>query len=233
SASATAPIVGYEALIRWQPQGTSDFMSPADFIPLAEESDLISQLGNWVFRTVCEQLSQWHRACPSRPVPFVSVNFSARHLQGEQFVQQIYAVLQQTQVQPSWLKFEITESLLIQDTQLIMNTLAQLRHRGIQISIDDFGTGYSSLSYLKQLPVDTLKIDRAFIQDMESDRENLKIVEAIVQLAQALQLDVVAEGIETGWQAQQLIEFGCTHGQGYWFSQPLDSQAAWGLLEEN
>ena len=136
-------------------------------------------------------------------------------------------------MQPSWLKFEITESLLIQDTQLIMNTLAQLRHRGIQISIDDFGTGYSSLSYLKQLPVDTLKIDRAFIQDMESDHDNLKIVEAIVQLAQALQLDIVAEGIETGWQAQQLIEFGCTHGQGYWFSQPLDNQAAWGLLQEN
>ncbi|MDV3352284.1 EAL domain-containing protein [Leptothoe sp. LEGE 181152] len=221
SASAAAPVEGYEALVRWQPEGTSDFMSPADFIPLAEESDLISQLGNWTFYKVCEQLSQWHQENPSKPVPFVSVNFSVRHLQGEQFAQQIYDVLQQTQAQPAWFKFEITENLLIGDPQPVLATLARLRHWGIQISIDDFGTGYSSLSYLKQLPVDTLKIDRAFIKDMESDSDNLKIVEAIVQLAQVLKLDVVAEGIETEWQAQQLVNLGCTHGQGYWFSPPL------------
>ncbi|MEA5464215.1 two-component system response regulator [Leptothoe sp. PORK10 BA2] len=230
SPTTAAPIVGYEALVRWQPEGTSDFLSPADFIPLAEESDLISQLGNWVFRTVCEQLSQWHRAYPLQKIPFVSVNFSVRHLQGEQFVQQIDTVLKQTQVQPAWLKFEITENLLIGDTQAVFETLAQLRRWGIQISIDDFGTGYSSLSYLKQLPVDTLKIDRAFIKDMKSDRDNLKIVEAIVQLAQVLDLDVVAEGIETEWQAQQLINLGCSYGQGYLFSQPLDRIAAWNLL---
>ena len=230
-ASAEAPIVGYEALVRWQPEGTSDFMSPADFIPLAEESDLILQLGNWTFRTVCEQLSQWHQAYPCRPVPFVSVNFSVRHLQGEHFAQQIYTVLQQTQAQPAWLKFEITETLLIGDAQPVLETLAQLRRWGIQISIDDFGTGYSSLSYLKQLPVDTLKIDRAFIKDIKSDADTLKIVEAIVQLAQVLNLDVVAEGIETEWQAQQLVKLGCTYGQGYWFSPPLDSEVAWKLLE--
>ncbi len=230
SMSTAAPIVGYEALVRWQPEGTSDFLSPADFIPLAEESDLISQLGNWVFRTVCEQLSQWHQTCPLQQFPFVSVNFSVRHLQGEKFLQQIESVLQQTQVQPAWLKFEITENLFIGDTQPIFETLAQLRRWGIQISIDDFGTGYSSLSYLKQLPVDTLKIDRAFIKDMKSDCDNLNIVKAIVQLAQVLNLDVVAEGIETAWQAQQLINLGCSHGQGYLFSQPLDSIAAWNLL---
>ena len=233
SASASAPIVGYEALVRWQPEGTSDFLSPADFIPLAEETDLISQLGNWVFQKVCEQLSQWHRAYPSKPVPFVSVNFSVQHLQGEQFAQQIYTVLQQTQAQPSWLKFEITENLLIGDTQPVLKTLAQLRQSGVEISIDDFGTGYSSLSYLKQLPVDTLKIDRAFIKDMKSDDDNLKIVEAIVQLAQALKLEVVAEGIETEWQAQQLVNLGCTYGQGYWFSPPLDSETAWSLLNQS
>lgn len=233
SASASAPIVGYEALVRWQPEGTSDFLSPADFIPLAEETDLISQLGNWVFQKVCEQLSQWHRAYPSKPVPFVSVNFSVQHLQGEQFAQQIYTVLQQTQAQPSWLKFEITENLLIGDTQPVLETLAQLRQSGVEISIDDFGTGYSSLSYLKQLPVDTLKIDRAFIKDMKSDDDNLKIVEAIVQLAQALKLEVVAEGIETEWQAQQLVNLGCTYGQGYWFSPPLDSETTWDLLNQS
>ncbi len=230
--SASVPIVGYEALIRWQPEGTSDFMSPADFIPLAEESDLISQLGNWAFRTVCEQLRQWHQSSPSKPVPFVSVNFSVRHLQGEQFIQQIYTVLQQTQIPPSWLKFEITENLLIGDTQPVFETLAQLRQWGIQISIDDFGTGYSSLSYLKQLPVDALKIDRAFIKDMQSDHDNLKIVEAIIQLAKVLKLEVVAEGIETEWQAQQLINLHCDYGQGFLFSQPLDTVAAWRLLEE-
>lgn len=228
---AAEAIVGYEALVRWQPEGTSDFLSPADFIPLAEESDLISQLGNWVFLTVCEQLRQWHQNCSSMSVPFVSVNFSVRHLQDEQFSQQIHAVLQQTQVHPSWLKFEITENLLIGDTEPVLKTLEQLRHWGIQISIDDFGTGYSSLSYLKQLPIDTLKIDRAFIKNIESNQDNLKIVEAIIKLAQALKLEVVAEGIETEWQAQQLINLGCTYGQGYWFSQPLDSQAVWSLLE--
>ncbi|MEM8610884.1 MAG: EAL domain-containing protein [Cyanobacteria bacterium P01_H01_bin.105] len=229
--SRMAPIVGYEALVRWQPEGNSGFMSPADFIPLAEESDLISELGNWIFRQVCEQLSQWHQAYPSRPVPFVSVNFSVRHLQDEQFTQQIYRVLKQTQVQPSWLKFEITENLLIGNAQPVLDTLVQLRQWGIQISIDDFGTGYSSLSYLKQLPVDSLKIDRAFIKDIKSDRNTLKIVEAIVQLAQVLNLDIVAEGIETEWQAQKLVSLGCTYGQGYWYSPPLDSEAAWKLLE--
>ncbi|MBE9067849.1 EAL domain-containing protein [Leptolyngbya cf. ectocarpi LEGE 11479] len=229
---AAGPIVGYEALVRWQPEGTSDFLSPADFIPLAEESDLISQLGNWVFLTVCEQLKQWQQDSPSTPVPFVSVNFSVRHLQDEQFSQQIHAVLQQTQVQPSWLKFEITENLLIGDSGPVLRTLDQLRRWGIQISIDDFGTGYSSLSYLKQLPVDTLKIDRAFIKDIESNYDNFKIIEAIIKLAQALKLDVVAEGIETEWQAQQLINLGCNYGQGYWFSQPLDSQAVGSLLKD-
>ena len=230
TSSSLAPIVGYEALVRWQPEGNSDFMSPADFIPLAEESDLISQLGNWVFRKVCEQLSQWHQSDLSESVPFVSVNFSVRHLQGEQFAQQIRTILQQTQAQPSWFKFEITENLLIGDAQSVLDTLAQLRQWGIQISIDDFGTGYSSLSYLKQLPINTLKIDRAFIKDMKSDRDTLKIVEAIVQLAQVLNLDVVAEGIETEWQAQKLVDFGCTHGQGYWYAPPLESNAAWKLL---
>ncbi|MEL6130292.1 MAG: EAL domain-containing protein, partial [Cyanobacteria bacterium J06628_4] len=164
-------------------------------------------------------------------VPFVSVNFSARHLQDKQFIQQIDTVLKQTRVQPAWLKFEITENLLIGDTQPVFKTLAKLRQWGIQISIDDFGTGYSSLSYLKQLPVDTLKIDRAFIKDMKSDRNNLKIVEAIVQLSQVHDLDVVAEGIETEWQAQRLIELGCRYGQGYLFSQPLDTSAASRLLD--
>lgn len=231
SASAACSIVGYEALVRWQPEGTSDFLSPADFIPLAEESDLISQIGNWVFLRVCEQLSEWSQILPAEQMPFVSVNFSVRHLQGDQFTQQIHSVLQQTRVEPAWLKFEITENLLIDDTQTVLETLAQLRRWGIEISIDDFGTGYSSLNYLKQLPVDTLKIDRAFIKDMESDRDNLKIVEAIVHLAQVLKLDVVAEGIETRWQAEQLLELGCTYGQGYFFSQPLDNQTAWALLE--
>ena len=231
SVSAAAPIVGYEALVRWQPEGRADSVSPADFIPLAEESDLISQLGNWVFRRVCEQLSQWHQTFSHAQVPFVSVNFSARHLQDKQFIQQIDTVLKQTRVQPAWLKFEITENLLIGDTRPVFKTLAKLRQWGIQISIDDFGTGYSSLSYLKQLPVDTLKIDRAFIKDMKSDRNNLKIVEAIVQLSQVLDLDVVAEGIETEWQAQRLIELGCRYGQGYLFSQPLDTSAASRLLD--
>lgn len=231
SGAVASSIVGYEALVRWQPEGTSDFLSPADFIPLAEESDLISQLGNWIFRRVCEQLHQWSQILPAEEMPFVSVNFSVRHLQDDQFTQQIHAVMQQTRVDPAWLKFEITENLLIDDTQTVLETLSQLRRWGIQISIDDFGTGYSSLNYLKQLPVDTLKIDRAFIKDMQSDHDNLKIVEAIVHLAQVLNLEVVAEGIETRWQAEQLLDLGCTYGQGFFFSQPLDDQSAWSLLE--
>ena len=176
SVPATAPIVGYEALVRWQPEGTSDFLSPADFIPLAEESDLISQLGNWVFRAVCEQLQQWQHVAPTRPVPFVSVNFSVRHLQGEHFAQQIYTVLQQTQVEPAWLKFEITESLLLGDTEPMLETLAQLRHWGIQISIDDFGAGYSSISYLYEYEFDVVKLDKKFAKALENSEKEVSVL---------------------------------------------------------
>ncbi|MBX2864415.1 MAG: EAL domain-containing protein [Leptolyngbyaceae cyanobacterium MAG.088] len=229
--TANASIVGYEALARWQPDATSRFIPPGIFIPLAEETGLITQLGDWVFKTACQQLRQWNQQRPPDQVLCLSVNFSIHQLNCEQCFHKICNILQFTQVPPEWIKLEITESVLMKTPQLVLTMLEQLRGQGIQISIDDFGTGYSSLNYLKQLPIDTLKVDRTFIQDMEISSDSLQILKAILNLAQALKLDVIAEGIETATQAQTLADLGCLYGQGYWFSKPLDSQAAGALLE--
>ncbi|NEQ51885.1 MAG: EAL domain-containing protein [Leptolyngbya sp. SIO3F4] len=228
SEATNASIVGYEALARWQTD--SGFIPPDIFIPLAEETGLIIPLGDWVFRNACQQLSRWNQHCPTEHALCLSVNFSIHQLNCRDCFQNICDILHSTRVSPEWIKLEITESTLMKTPQLVLNVLEQLREKGMQISIDDFGTGYSSLSYLKQLPIDTLKIDRTFIQDMESNVDSLQILKAILNLAQALKLDVIAEGIETDTQARQLTDLGCVYGQGYWFSKPLNSDLAIALL---
>ncbi|MEM9007356.1 MAG: EAL domain-containing protein [Cyanobacteria bacterium P01_F01_bin.86] len=227
---ATNSIVGYEALVRWQPSSTSSFISPAEFIPLAEETGLISLLGAWILETACRQIHQWNQSRPPEQALFICVNFSVHQLNHNALIQQIDTLLQQTQIEPHWLKIEITESVLMQVSCAVLETLVQLRDRGVQISIDDFGTGYSSLAYLKQLPVDILKIDRTFVKDIEFEPKALQFLEAIFTLARALELDVVVEGIETEYQAQQLTRLGYSYGQGYWFASPVDNQAAEKLL---
>ncbi len=231
--ASSASIVGYEALARWQPDPISGFISPDIFIPLAEETGLITRLGDWVFQTACQQLRQWNQQRPPEKALCLSINFSIQQLNCNQCLHKIYNVLQSTQVSPEWIKLEITESILMKTPQLVLSMLEELRAQGLQVSIDDFGTGYSSLNYLKQLPIDTLKIDRTFIQDMEINADSFQILKAILNLAQALKLDVIAEGIETATQAQKLSTLGCIYGQGHWFSKPLDSQAASDLLERS
>lgn len=217
-------IVGYEALARWQPALDADFIPPSVFIPLAEKTGLIEALGDWVLATACQQITQWNQQ-GKRPL-FLSINVSIDQLTCPDCLNKILAVFQHTQVNPSWIKLEVTESIFMKTPQPVLDTLTSLRKQGVKVSIDDFGTGYSSLSYLKHLPIDTVKIDRTFIQDMESSRDSLNILQAILNLTQALQLETIAEGIETCDQAQTLANLGCVYGQGYRFGKPVDSQKA-------
>ena len=224
--------------MRWQ-HPDRGFVGPGQFIPIAEETGAIVPLGHWILREACRQMRVWQETidftqkslCPkSGCCLIVSVNLSGRQFSQPDLVGQIKRVLQKIQINPKCLKLEITESVVMQDAESGVAMLRQLRDLGIQLSIDDFGTGYSSLSYLHRFPVNTLKIDRSFVSRMEANGENTEIVRAILGLANSLDLDVVAEGIETREQLELLRRFGCDFGQGYFFSKPLDKEAATRLL---
>ena len=227
----TGTVAGFEVLIRWQ-HPDRGLVSPLEFIPMAEETGLIVPLGHWVLREACRQMHEWQESfCPKSGCSLiVSVNLSGRQFSQPDLVGQIKRVLQKTQMNPEFLKLEITESVVMEDAESGTAMLRQLRDLGIQLSIDDFGTGYSSLSYLHRFPVNTLKIDRSFVSRMGANGENSEIVRAILGLAHSLELDVVAEGIETKEQLALLRRLGCDFGQGYFFSRPLDSDVATKLL---
>ena len=212
-------ITGAEALVRWQhPQrGT---ISPVDFIPLAEESGLILPLGRWVLQTACAQLAAW-AGRPQTAKLTVAVNVSAEQFRQADFVDQVLNILEQSGANPQRLKLELTESLLIDNIQDIVDKMVALKGRGVGFSLDDFGTGYSSLSYLKRLPLDQLKIDRSFVRDVLDDANNAAIAATIVALARSLGLGVIAEGVETAPQRDFLASSGCHAYQGYFFSRPL------------
>jgi len=213
-------LYGFEALLRWQhPQ--RGLIAPTEFIPIAEETGLIHPLGWWVIEQACQQLHQWQE----RDL-FVNVNLSLVQLQEVKFVEKLTAICEQTQIQPRQLKLEITESCLLTGTYGVGDRLKQIKALGCGLCIDDFGTGYSSLSRLHEFPVDTLKIDRAFVQEIDSDRLKIALVKTIMTLADSLGMQVVAEGIETQAQCRQLQQLGCTHGQGYYFSPALDRETA-------
>ncbi|MDX2273271.1 MAG: EAL domain-containing protein [Cyanobacteriota bacterium] len=218
-------MVGFEALIRWEhPQ--QGRLSPAKFIPAAEETGLIVPIGEWVLRAACQQLHRWQQHYPrSRPLT-MNVNLSARQFAQAELMGRIDQILQETGVISSHLKVEITESTMMDNAESATTTLSQLRARQIELCIDDFGTGYSSLSYLHRFPVQTLKIDRSFVSQVGVNAENIGIVRAIIALADNLGIQVVAEGIETAAQLSQLKVLGCQYGQGYFFSPPLDQEAA-------
>jgi diguanylate cyclase (GGDEF)-like protein/PAS domain S-box-containing protein len=223
--------IGFEALVRWQhPQ--QGLISPSEFIPIAEETGLIVPLGEWVLKESCRQLKAWQQEFPQINLLQMNVNLSSRQLQQVDLIQTIDSILARTGLCGSCLKLEITESLLMENPEIAIKTLLQLRERRIQISIDDFGTGYSSLSYLHRLPVDTLKIDRSFVGRMSEEGENLEIVEAIINLAHHLGVNVVAEGVETQEHFTKLQELGCESGQGYFFSRPMDAQNMQHLLHK-
>ncbi len=222
-------IAGFEALVRWHhPQ--YGMIYPQSFIPVAEETGLIIPIDNWVLRQACHQLRFWHQEKLTDYPLFISVNLSARQFAQLDLIDQIDQILTETQLPPENLKLEITESAIIDNIKSAALILQKLRQRLIGLSIDDFGTGYSSLSYMHSFPVSTLKIDRSFVQRLDGNPENLGLIRAIISIAQTMNMSVVAEGIETTQQLNQLKNLGCDFGQGYLFSKPVEAQRATELI---
>ncbi|MDZ7622231.1 MAG: EAL domain-containing protein [Candidatus Competibacteraceae bacterium] len=222
---STGFIKGFEALVRWR-HPERGLVPPGEFIPLAEETLLILPLGRQVLAESCRRLAAWARSYPERMPLTISVNLSSKQLGGANAVKDIRQLLAETGCDPALLELEITESVLIDNSETVRALMNDLRALRIRLSLDDFGTGYSSLSYLHQFPFDTIKIDRAFIQPIDHNSSRLEIVRAIVALARALGKTVVAEGLETLEQVERLTALGCDLGQGYYFSRPLDAAAA-------
>jgi diguanylate cyclase (GGDEF)-like protein/PAS domain S-box-containing protein len=214
-------LVGMEALVRWQHPNLG-LLYPTEFISLAEDSGLIIPLGDWVFRTACLQNKAWQDAAlvPMR----LAVNFSARQFQQPGFISSVEEILKETNLDPGWLELEITESSIMKDPDKAIEKLLELKMMGIKVAIDDFGTGYSSLNYLKRFPIDTLKIDRSFVSDLCKDPHDTAIVRAIITLGHALDLTVIAEGVETREQLESLAELECDVVQGFLFSKALSSE---------
>lgn len=226
----TKRIKGVEALLRWS-HPTLGAVSPAEFIPIAEESGLIEFLGNWVLLEACNQFREWVRQGMD-PVR-MSVNLSARQFKKDKLAEQIRSIMKQTDMDPQYLTVEITESAYMEDMKHTKQTLKQLREYGIQAAIDDFGTGYSSLSYLKDLPIDHLKIDASFVREIQEQGAGMAIVKSIIDLAHNLGLQVVAEGVETQEEHDWLDSAGCHEIQGYYFSKPLKPDGIVQLLRSH
>jgi EAL domain-containing protein (putative c-di-GMP-specific phosphodiesterase class I) len=216
---------GVEALIRWN-HPRKGFVSPADFIPVAEQTGLILPLGQWVLEAACAQLVSWGGHVDTEHLT-LAVNVSARQFRHPEFSNQILDLLRRTGANPQRLKLELTESLLLTDFEDAIGKMAELQSIGVGFSLDDFGTGYSSLSYLKRLPLDQLKIDQSFVRDVLTDPNDAAIAKTILTLAHSLDLGVVAEGVETVGQRNFLMENGCRKFQGYLFGRPVPV----GLLE--
>lgn len=224
---STGDIVGAEALVRWMCRDRGA-VPPAVFIPIAEETGLIVTLGRYVLRRACRQAKQWtdERGVPLR----ITVNLSGRQLQEPGIVDDVRDALHDSGLDPSQLVLELTESMLMQNTELSLVRLTALKTLGISVAIDDFGTGYSSLSYLQRYPVDMLKIDKTFVDDIDNGGEGPVLARAIVALGETLQMSTVAEGIETAAQRGHLLQLGCELGQGFLFAPPLDVEEFWQLL---
>ncbi len=216
-------IVGAEALLRWR-HPTKGLVSPADFIPLAEQSGLILPVGHWVLGAACTQLQAW-AANPATAHLSIAVNVSASQFKQRDYVNQVISVLDRSGVEPTRLTLELTESMLVNDVNDIISKMHALKAKGVRLSLDDFGTGYSSLSYLKRLPLDQIKIDRSFVRDVTIDKHDVAIVQTVVELAHNMELHVIAEGVETEEQRQFLAELGCHAFQGYLLSKPLPIDA--------
>lgn len=226
----TGKVSGFEALVRWQ-HPKLGLVSPGEFIPLAEETGLVIPIGYWVLEQACQQLQRWQQRFPSDQNLTMSVNLSGLQIKDPALVKKVEAILSKTGLAGNQLKLELTETALIENFDLATEQLQQLKTHHIQLSIDDFGTGYSSLSYLQQFPVDVLKIDRSFVSAMTPDNQNLKIVQAVISLAHALELVVIGEGIETAYQQEQLRALGCGQGQGYYYAKPLGAVQATEFLQ--
>lgn len=226
----TGGIIATEALVRWKHPDLGQ-VGPTRFIPVAEESGLIVPLGEWVLRHACLQLLQW-REQGIEP-PRVVVNLSPRQFRQKHLLRNFYRVLSETGVDPHWLGLEITENVIMDNPEISIGILNQLKTLGFELSLDDFGTGYSSLSYLKRLPIDKLKIDQSFVRDITTDKDDSAMVAAIIVMAHQLDIVVVAEGVETAEQLAFLSEHGCDEYQGYYFSKPQPSDALYPALKRS
>jgi diguanylate cyclase (GGDEF)-like protein len=217
----TGRVVSFEALARWQ-NPELGLVEPKQFIPLAEETGLIVPLGEWVLRTACTQNKAWQDA--NYPLLRVAVNFSPRQFQILRLADMVENVLSETNLDPCWLELEVTEGIMLQNVENTITTLRRLSDLGVHISIDDFGIGYSSLSYIKKLPINALKIDQSFISDITSNPDDAAIATAVINLAQSLRLNVIAEGVENEEQAILLNSLECSEMQGFFFSRPLSAE---------
>lgn len=226
---STGMVSGTEALVRWQ-RSASELVPPDRFIPLAEETGLILPLGEWVLRTACEQTKTWHEA--GFPWLTVAVNLSARQFQDKCLVRLVREVLDDTRLEPRFLRLEITENTLMKNMELATNIMYALERIGVYLSIDDFGTGYSSLSYLKCFPLKEIKIDKSFVREIPEHQDDVAIARAILSLAHSLNLRVLAEGVETHRQLDFMRQYRCDEIQGYVFSQPICADDLIGLLRE-
>jgi diguanylate cyclase (GGDEF)-like protein len=226
---ASGRVVGMEALLRWQ-HPVRGLIPPLAFIPLAEETGLILPIGRWVLETACAQLRDWQRRLPAARGLALSVNLSAREFAQSDLVGHVAQILDHTSIEPALLELEITESVVMDQTEASVERLRGLRGLGVRLVLDDFGTGYSSLAYLRRLPLDTIKVDRSFVSGLGEEPVDLPIVRTVIALAHGLGIDVVAEGIETQSQLDELRTLDCDRGQGFWFARPLPQDAMERLL---
>ncbi|MEE8572176.1 MAG: GGDEF domain-containing phosphodiesterase, partial [Gemmatimonadota bacterium] len=224
-------ITGLEALIRWE-HPERGLVSPAEFVPVAEETGVIMPIGLWVLEEACTQMANWKERFPAYDELTISVNLSGKQLQQADLVDQVANMLEKSGIEPDRLKLEVTETVLMDDPDYSTAIVQKLNDLGIQVQIDDFGTGYSSLSYLNRLHIDTLKIDRSFINSLGEPGERAVVVEAIIRLAGELGINVIAEGVETSAQLDSLRTLECKHGQGFLFSQPVSAEDATQLLSK-
>lgn len=230
----TGEIRGFEALVRWS-HPARGLITPAEFIPVAEETGLIVDIGMWVLREACRQMREWHVRYHHAPPLDIAVNLSVRQCREPDLVGQIKEVLEETGIPPECLHLELTESLLLEDVEAAKALLQDLKALGVGLKIDDFGTGYSSLRYLCDLPFDTLKIDRSFTVQLAAgsgDSGETSVIKTIIAMAQNMHMGVIAEGVESGEHVERLLEFGCQFGQGYFFSKPISAEDTERLLND-
>jgi EAL domain-containing protein (putative c-di-GMP-specific phosphodiesterase class I) len=228
----TGRVTGLEALVRWE-HPDRGVVPPADFLTVAEETGLIVPIGKWVLFEACRQIREWQAAHPRAEPLTIGVNLSVKQFSQPDLIDQIRSALETTGASPASLRLEITESAIIDKGRVAISILSRIRELGVQVYLDDFGTGYSSLSYLHGLPIDAIKIDRAFVSSMDTDDKNLQLVRTILTLAQIVGVRAEAEGISTAEQLRELRALNCEQGQGYLFSAPIPREAVDEVLLAN
>jgi EAL domain-containing protein (putative c-di-GMP-specific phosphodiesterase class I) len=225
-------LISLEALIRWD-HPTRGLLLPGEFLPIAEESGLILPIEKWVLHEACSQLKQWHEKYPSLRNVSVNVNISNRQFAQSSFIDGVMKALTVNGLNPESLKLEITENVLISNYAAANEVFTKLRNFGVQLEIDDFGSGYSALGYLQHFPISAIKIDKSFVDEMGKSRRGIALIRAIISMARELDMEAIAEGIETGEQLDQLRKLSCNLGQGFLLSRPLSKEAAQRILEEH